>query len=344
VHASPASYIVCSAKSGSRTIVYDNQVPELSRAELLAALERVGVYTTDARAGPAISDDDHNNNSSNDDDDDSRDDRIADHPSGNSPPIHATPPNTRETQWIHFEGRNEHVTANVIQSVRRYRDASARASPPAHARLAHIANRTVAVMATPTPSGSDSDEEMDTLADQRVSERRPTQHDGFPISSHHRHHHHHRPSSSSHICISLECEKPARRKYLEQAAYHADVVFFSREWAHDQGFTSPCAFLQAQRAILRDNAIAFCTWGAYGACVYDVARAEIHLGHPDRTKLVGDSVGAGDSFIAAAIHALAAGRSPAEVVQYACHIAGQKCRHGGFDGLIAHVEPSAARA
>ncbi|KAM0335804.1 hypothetical protein ACHAQA_000854 [Verticillium albo-atrum] len=64
------------------------------------------------------------------------------------------------------------------------------------------------------------------------------------------------------VRISVEVEKPGREGLRDLAA-EADVVFYSKGWAEDCGYTSAEACLLGEKPARAS--LAFCTWGAVGA-------------------------------------------------------------------------------
>ncbi|SPQ21862.1 a1d22f46-8c71-4f8d-a079-2b3ff2a424d3 [Thermothielavioides terrestris] len=97
--------------------------------------------------------------------------------------------------------------------------------------------------------------------------------------------------------ISVEVEKPGREGLVELAA-EADVVFYSRSWAENRGYTSPEACLRAEAPSSRAT------------------------------------VGAGDTFIAGMLYGLHAdGWSPEATLAFAVELATKKVQREGFAGL-----------
>ena len=154
----------------------------------------------------------------------------------------------------------------------------------------------------------------------------------------------------------------------------ADVVFFSRDWAKKHA-----AELLADDAIDGDEHEALrllrqlasrvgprasdghgvstlvCAWGAQGA--FALARAEpTRSGAPASQRWepayepavpvehVVDSTGAGDSFNAGVITALAAGCPVRVALRDACAVAGQKVQQDGFYGLAEALPADGSRA
>jgi len=130
--------------------------------------------------------------------------------------------------------------------------------------------------------------------------------------------------------VSLEVEK--EREGIEGLLPLADIIFFSRPFARGRGYHGPAEFLRAMR-VLAPSAILVCTWGELGACAVD---------HEDRfmespafpPQEIEDTVGAGDTFIAGFVDAMASGRTIQEALAAGCRLAGRKVGQRGFDGLF----------
>ncbi|KAI7869228.1 Ribokinase-like protein [Spinellus fusiger] len=115
-----------------------------------------------------------------------------------------------------------------------------------------------------------------------------------------------------------------------------DVVFFSKLVAQHKGFTSAEDFLQFIHQQCKPNAILFCSWGDQGAACRD-ATGTLHIQTVPLPVTVVDTVGAGDTFIAAAIHGLSQGQSASSALTLACRTATWKVVQAGFDGLVKDV-------
>ncbi|KAL2216218.1 Ribokinase-like protein [Thermoascus aurantiacus ATCC 26904] len=142
--------------------------------------------------------------------------------------------------------------------------------------------------------------------------------------------------------VSVEAEKPGRPGLQEMAA-EADVVFFSKSWAQNKGYTDPEEFLRAQAPLTPKASLLCCTWGEGGAAALELPSQTYT--HCPAYKLrsgaeVVDSIGAGDTFIAGMLYALichgtdAADAWPLDrAVSFATELAGRKVEQEGFEGL-----------
>lgn len=125
---------------------------------------------------------------------------------------------------------------------------------------------------------------------------------------------------------SVEVEKP--REGIEDLFGLADLLLFSRPFAHARGHGGPGALLEAVRA-RAPGATLVCAWGEAGAVALSPCGVmERSPAYPPPVMV--DTVGAGDVFNAGCIDALARGLPLAEALAHACRLAGRKC---GGEGL-----------
>uniref|UniRef100_A0A7S4BZR9 Carbohydrate kinase PfkB domain-containing protein n=1 Tax=Chrysotila carterae TaxID=13221 RepID=A0A7S4BZR9_CHRCT len=160
-----------------------------------------------------------------------------------------------------------------------------------------------------------------------------------------------------HIYMSLEVEKPAMQpQQMLPLISICDVVFFSKEFLHTHeqeilalGNDSALPDDESSFAIACMSALSaaahtarglwICPWGSAGAYAFDTETGasffESALKH--EPHLVVDTVGAGDTFVAASIFALTSGATAPEMLCYACAVAGKKVTQQGFIGLNAVI-------
>jgi ketohexokinase len=126
---------------------------------------------------------------------------------------------------------------------------------------------------------------------------------------------------------SVEIEKP--RADIEQLFAHAEVLLFSRHFAHAGGYDDPQRFLDhiARRT---PGVIRVLAWGEAGAYALDRDGRPLHSPAYPPPQLV-DTLGAGDSFNAGIIDTLLHGGAVDQALQRACRLAGRKCGHDGLD-------------
>ena len=139
--------------------------------------------------------------------------------------------------------------------------------------------------------------------------------------------------------VSLELEKP--RAGLDALLPLADVVIAARAWAEASGHGDAPACLRALRRAA-PHALLVCPWGAAGAWALDRDGSLLQQPAVAAGPVV-DTLGAGDSFNAALVDALAGGHTLAEALHRACLLAGLKVSQPGFDGLAERFEAELAR-
>lgn len=161
-------------------------------------------------------------------------------------------------------------------------------------------------------------------------------------------------SPSSPALLSVEIEKPSMKPSgLLPLLALCDVVFLSREFleTHADEISRGAADGDEALAIRLMRAFAslaqlssgvwICAWGAHGAYALDVSNgtAYFQAAVKHEEKRVVDTVGAGDTFIAATTYALALGANVAQALSCACCVAGEKVTHQGFssESLAAAV-------
>uniref|UniRef100_A0A1I8I0I4 PfkB domain-containing protein n=1 Tax=Macrostomum lignano TaxID=282301 RepID=A0A1I8I0I4_9PLAT len=136
------------------------------------------------------------------------------------------------------------------------------------------------------------------------------------------------------IRTSVELEKC--RPELTSLLGNCDVIFLSKEFASFHGAADKVAAVRMFLERVDVGATVICAWGELG-CAGAVRSGGGHgsdiisvpAAAPDGPVV--DTLGAGDSFVAACLHGLRAGRSLAEALRLAAAVAGAKCaRADGF--------------
>lgn len=131
----------------------------------------------------------------------------------------------------------------------------------------------------------------------------------------------------THQPISLEVEKP--RPGIEAVFESVNLIIFSHHYATAKGFKDGNSLLES---LDLPNVNLVCTWGEQGAW-YKPINGDI--GHIAAIKLhkVIDTLGAGDTFNAGVIHALAEKQPLDSAVSFANTLAAQKCQQHGLDNV-----------
>lgn len=173
------------------------------------------------------------------------------------------------------------------------------------------------------------------------------------------------------LVISVELEKPGREG-LQELAYEADMVFYSKAWARGQGYTSAEDCLKQQSLQLSHakeceaapQKTLICAWGERGATALswkygDSPSNDVNASQPPSERLlyspaytvddrvIVDSTGAGDTFIAGVLFGLLCrdgqqrGKhrewSLTDTLDFANGLAGRKILQDGFAGLEESV-------
>lgn len=128
---------------------------------------------------------------------------------------------------------------------------------------------------------------------------------------------------------SLEVEKP--RPGIETLFDGPDLLLFSRGYARSRGFDDGAAFIDRLAAGL-PRATLTCAWGEAGAWGRAPGAGTLYQPAFPPVRTV-DTLGAGDVFNAAAIHAMLAGRAMPGLLRDCCQLAGIKCGRHGLENL-----------
>ncbi|XP_075563879.1 ketohexokinase-like [Pelecanus crispus] len=132
------------------------------------------------------------------------------------------------------------------------------------------------------------------------------------------------------VGTSVEVEKPREELLPLMALGH--VVFISKDVAQHFGYRSAPEALRGLRGRVQPGATLICAWAEQGADAVGPGGELVHSDAFPPETLV-DTLGAGDTFNAAVIFALSAGRSLQDAITFGCRMAGRKCGIQGFDGI-----------
>lgn len=135
--------------------------------------------------------------------------------------------------------------------------------------------------------------------------------------------------------ISIELEKPCRE--LLKLVPMADLVFVGKDFSIPNGWNDMENTLEQMKSHIKPSASVICTWGEKGAMAMGPNDA-IYYSPAHTPEKVMDTLGAGDTFCAAAIHSILKEHSLKEATEFACYIAGVKVGMSGYDNLKKYVE------
>ncbi|NXS57425.1 KHK Ketohexokinase, partial [Brachypteracias leptosomus] len=110
-------------------------------------------------------------------------------------------------------------------------------------------------------------------------------------------------------------------------------VFISKDLAQHFGYQSAPEALRGLRSRVQPGATLICAWAEKGANALGPDGELVHSDAFPPETLV-DTLGAGDTFNAAVIFSLSAGKSLQDALTFGCRIAGRKCGIQGFDGIV----------
>lgn len=128
--------------------------------------------------------------------------------------------------------------------------------------------------------------------------------------------------------ISVEIEKP--RQGIENLFQTADILLFSKQYAHSQKSSSAEAFCQLMNEKFPDKII-ICAWGSSGA---SASFKQQHIRQDALAIKAIDTLGAGDVFNAGIIDQQINHISLKECLHFACQLAGKKCAKKGINALL----------
>ncbi|SFR53028.1 PfkB family carbohydrate kinase [Thiomicrospira sp. ALE5] len=134
----------------------------------------------------------------------------------------------------------------------------------------------------------------------------------------------------SHQPISIELEKP--RDGLESLLTQVNVIFTGFAYAQASGFQTATDLIDHLQSCAPQATI-ICSWGSEGAWYAAPGAMPCHQATQALPKPV-DTLGAGDTFIAATVDALIAQKPLAEAVSAGNQLARRKCQQLGLDNLL----------
>ncbi len=135
----------------------------------------------------------------------------------------------------------------------------------------------------------------------------------------------------SHQPISIELEKP--RDGLDALLGQVNIIFTGAAYAQSLGLSQADQLIVHLQS-LAPQATIICSWGSEGAW-YAAPGAKPSLQATQALAKPLDTLGAGDTFIAATIDALIAQKPLAEAVAAGNQLARRKCQQLGLDNLLA---------
>lgn len=141
---------------------------------------------------------------------------------------------------------------------------------------------------------------------------------------------------SSRVFTSLELEKTSRIGNLTRLMGHVDYAFVSKDVAQHLGFTDCRTAVEGFVQHSKHGGAVICPWGDKGAAAKR-KDCPMVVSPAFPPAVIMDTIGAGDTFNAAAIFALNSGKSLQDTVTFACKVAGAKCGMMGNLGLRGMV-------
>ena len=134
------------------------------------------------------------------------------------------------------------------------------------------------------------------------------------------------------MIISVEIEKP--RENIEYLFGLANILFFSKDFAQQRNFKNGASFLNAPYLnVWREKSLLVCAWGDQGAWQIGGGQPLQHQPTSKQVSIV-DTLGAGDTFIAAYLHQWLLDKDARLALEFATQLAEKKCSQIGFEGLV----------
>nr|XP_053650539.1 ketohexokinase-like isoform X1 [Cherax quadricarinatus] len=134
----------------------------------------------------------------------------------------------------------------------------------------------------------------------------------------------------SSITISVEIENAKHE--LESLIPLPDVLFVSKDYAMFKGYTNKEETVEKIQAQTIPGCLVICPWGEDGASASSSDGQLVHSSAFPPSQVV-DTLGAGDTFIAATIFSLASGCTLKDSITFGCRIAGLKVGVIGWEPL-----------
>lgn len=136
------------------------------------------------------------------------------------------------------------------------------------------------------------------------------------------------------IKISIELEK-SKNELLGLLNQDVDILFVERDFVSQLNCSNIDETIRVIAQRVHSTAIVICPWAQSGAKAIDNQNKQIFSSPAFKPKTgVIDSLGAGDTFLAATLFALhILNYKLQEAIQFGCQVAGAKCGAHGFQHL-----------
>lgn len=134
------------------------------------------------------------------------------------------------------------------------------------------------------------------------------------------------------IKISIEIEKP--KLVLMEMMDLADFVFISKDFATSCGYSDMTSAVEHLFSKLRSGGTLICAWGDKGACAKS-EEVPVQLSNAYQPSEIINTLGAGDTFVAATIISLMKGKALGDAIHIGCKVAGTKCGMHDTSGLAS---------